>query len=79
MKNKKIEIYSTPFCAYCNMAKEYFKKNDIKYADYDVAQDIKKRQEMLELTHQFGVPVIVIDGTVVLGFDKPKINQLLGL
>ncbi|MGD0977085.1 MAG: glutaredoxin domain-containing protein [Minisyncoccia bacterium] len=78
-KNKKVEIYSTPFCAYCNLAKEYFKKNNIIYHEYDVAADIKKRQEMLDRTRQFGVPVIVIDGQIVIGFDKPKINELLGI
>ena len=61
------------------MAKEYFKKNSIAYQEYDVAADIQKRQEMLERTHQFGVPVIVIDGQIIIGFDKPKINELLGI
>ncbi len=74
-----ITIYSTPSCAYCHMAKEYFKKNSIAYTEHDVARDITKRQEMLDKSHQFGVPVIDIDGKIIIGFDKPKINQLLGL
>lgn len=74
-----IEIYSTPWCAYCKMAKEYFKKNNITYTEHDVSQDVVKRQEMLDKTHQFGVPVIIIDGKIVIGFDRGKINQLLGL
>lgn len=61
------------------MAKEYFKKNNIAYTEHDVARDIMKRQEMLDKSHQFGVPVIDIDGKIIIGFDKPKINQLLGL
>ena len=61
------------------MAKEYFAKNNIAYNEYNVARDITKRQEMLDKTHQFGVPVIEIDGKIVIGFDKPKISQLLGL
>lgn len=73
----KVEIYTTPFCAYCKMAKEYFAKNNVQYTEYDVAADVKRRQEMLDKTHQFGVPVIVIDGQIVIGFDRPKINQLL--
>ena len=73
----KVEIYSTPTCAYCKLAKEFFKKNGIEYTEYDVAADIAKRQEMLDKTHQFGVPVIVIDGQVIVGFDKFKVNQLL--
>ena len=75
----KVEIYSTPWCVYCKMAKEYFKKNNIDYTDYDVASDSVKRQEMLDKTHQMGVPVILIDGKIVIGFDREKINELLGL
>lgn len=74
-----VSIYTTPSCAYCKMAKEYFAKNNIAYSEYNVATDIQKRQEMLDKTHQFGVPVIEIDGKIVIGFDKQKINQLLGL
>ena len=77
--NHKVSIYTTPSCAYCHMAKEYFKKNDIAYSEYNVATDIQKRQEMLDKSHQFGVPVIDIDSKIVIGFDKPRINQLLGL
>ena len=75
----QVFIYSTPSCAYCKMAKEYFAKNNVAYTEYDVARDITKRQEMLDKTHQFGVPVIEIDGKIVIGFDKSKINQLLEL
>ena len=75
----KVEIYTTPSCAYCKMAKEYFKKNSVDYVEYDVFKDITKRQEMLDKTHQFGVPVIVINGKVVVGFDRSKISQLLGV
>ncbi|MEK7583385.1 MAG: glutaredoxin domain-containing protein [Patescibacteria group bacterium] len=75
----QVTIYSTPVCAYCHMAKEYFKKNNIAYTEHDVASDIAKRQEMLDKSHQFGVPVIDIDGKIVIGFDRPKINNLLGL
>ena len=75
----QVAIYTTPSCAYCKMAKEFFTKNNIAYSEYDVARDIQKRQEMLDKSHQFGVPVIEIDGKIVIGFDKPKITQLLGL
>jgi len=61
------------------MAKDYFKQNSLAYTEYDVAADIQKRQEMLDKSHQFGVPVIDIDGTIVIGFDKPRIKTLLGL
>jgi len=75
----QVEIFSTPWCAYCKMAKEYFKKNNIAYAEYDVASDMAKRKEMLEKTQQMGVPVIIINGKIIIGFDRGKINQLLGI
>lgn len=77
--NHTVQIYSTPSCAYCHMAKEYFKAKGVAYTEHDVARDITKRQEMLDKSHQFGVPVIDIDGKIIIGFDKPKVNQLLGL
>ena len=75
----EIIIYTTPWCAYCKMAKEYFDKNNVAYTEYDVANDATKRQEMIDKTHQMGVPVIIIDGQTVIGFDRGKINQLLGI
>ncbi len=75
----KIKIYSTPWCTYCKMAKEYFKENKVEYTDFDVSTDEKARNEMLSRSNQSGVPVIDIDGTLVIGFDKPRIAQLLGI
>lgn len=74
-----VKIYTTPTCAYCKMAKEYFKKNNVAYEEYDVMTDAAKRQEMLDKTHQYGVPVIDIDGKLIIGFDKAKVSQLLGI
>ena len=78
-KANKVEIYSTPFCAYCKMAKEYFRQNNVPYTEYDVSKDVAKQQEMIVKTHQYGVPVIIINGQIVLGFDSAKINHILGL
>ena len=61
------------------MAKDFFKKNKIKYEEYDVSKDEKARDEMIEKSQQLGVPVIDIDGTVIVGFDKSKIGGLLNL
>lgn len=61
------------------MAKEYFKSKGLNYEEYNVSRDMEKQKEMIDRTGQFGVPVIDIDGKIVVGFDKPKINQLLGL
>ncbi len=74
-----IKIYTTPSCAYCKMAKEYFKSKGVAYEEYDVMKDIAKRQEMVTRSGQLGVPVIDIDGKLVIGFDKHKINEYLGL
>ena len=61
------------------MAKEYFKSKNLDYKEYDVASDAQKRKEMVEKTRQMGVPVIDINGKIIIGFDKSKIDQLLGL
>ena len=76
---KKVTIYSTPTCHYCNLAKEYFNENKIKYDAFDVASDLEKRKEMVEKSGQLGVPVILIGDDVVVGFDKSRLAQLLGI
>ncbi len=72
-------IYSTPWCVYCKMAKEFFAKNNIAFTEKDVAEDDAARDEMFKKTSQMGVPVIDVDGTVIVGFDKPKLSQLLNI
>ena len=74
---KEVIIYSTPVCHYCQAAKEYFKENNIEYTENDVAADADKRQEMIEMTGQMGVPVIRIGDDVVIGFDQQKVEELL--
>ena len=76
---KKVEIYSTPTCHYCHMAKDFFNENGIAYTEYDVASDLAKRKEMVDLTSQMGVPVIKIDGDWVIGFNKTAVAKKLGL
>jgi glutaredoxin-like YruB-family protein len=76
---KKVEIYSTPTCHFCHMAKDFFKANGIAYTEYDVASDLAKRKEMIDLTSQMGVPVIKIDGDWVVGFNKTAVAKKLGL
>lgn len=74
---KKVSIYSTPTCAYCAMAKAFFKEKGIQYEEFDVATDTLKRQEMIERSGQMGVPVIDIDGQLMVGFSKEKLEELL--
>ena len=76
---KNVTIYSTPTCHFCHMAKEFFKANNVAYTEYDVATDQERRKEMVDKSGQLGVPVIIIDGDLTIGFDKPKIAKLLGL
>lgn len=75
----KIKIYSTLTCVYCKMAKEFFTENNIEYTDVDVAADLKEREEMVQKSGQMGVPVIDIDGEIIIGFDRDKIKGMLGL
>ena len=77
--SKTVTIFSTPTCHFCHLAKDFFTENNIAFTDNDVATDLTKRQEMIELTGQMGVPVIKIDDDIVIGFDEGKVNELLGL
>ncbi len=76
---KTVSIYSTPTCHFCQMAKEFFAENKIEYTNYDVSKDLARRQEMFTITSQMGVPVIIIGDDVVIGFDRDKIAELLGV
>lgn len=76
---KNVIIYSTPTCHFCDMAKEFFKENKIEYTEYNVLTDLEKRQEMIDKSGQLGVPVISIDGKIVIGFDQAEISELLGI
>lgn len=79
----KVTVYSTPTCVYCKMAKQYFDENNVSYEDIDVGADQEAANKMVEKSGQMGVPVIVIENEgkeeVLVGFDKPKINEALGL
>jgi glutaredoxin 3 len=79
MDQKNVTIYSTPTCHFCQMAKEFFKEKNIAYTEHDVASDMEKRKEMVERSGQMGVPVIFIGEEMIVGFDKPKVTELLGL
>lgn len=76
---KTVTIYSTPSCHFCHAAKDFFSENNVAFTDFDVASDLTKRQEMIELTGQMGVPVIRIGDDVVVGFDEAKVKELLGV
>lgn len=74
-----VTIYTTPSCVYCKMTKEFFAKNNVQYQEKNVATDMQAREEMLEKSEQLGVPVIDVDGTIIIGFDKKNLETALGL
>ena len=72
-------IYTTPTCGFCRMAKQYFQEHSVEYQEKDVAVDEEARHDMVHKSGQMGVPVIDIDGAIVVGFDQPKLAELLGV
>ena len=76
---QKVIIYSTPYCVYCKAAKEFFQEHGVVYEEKDVAKDEEAREHMIRRSGQLGVPVIEIGDEVVVGFDRAKLSQLLGI
>ena len=76
---KRVVVYSTPTCTYCTQIKKYFDEKGIKYKDIDVSKDQKAAEAMVKRSGQQGVPQTDIGGQIVMGFDRIKINQLLGI
>ena len=74
-----VTIYTTEYCAYCKLAKQFFKEKSVAYAEKNVGTDEAARNEMIQKSGQFGVPVIDVGGKLVIGFDKPRLSELLGL
>ena len=74
-----VKIYSTPTCPYCIRVKKYLKDKGVLFENIDVSTDQKGLQEMIAVSGQMGVPVIWIDGEVIVGFDQAKINTRLSL
>lgn len=74
-----VKVYSTPTCPYCKMAKQFLTENNIEFENIDVAANQAATQEMIAKSGQMGVPVLIIDEQVIVGFDKGKIKKLLGV
>lgn len=74
-----VKIYTTPVCVYCKMAKAFFDEHKVKYQEVNVASDAKAREEMINKSKQIGVPVIDVNGKIIIGFDKPRLSDALGL
>lgn len=74
---KSVKVYSTSTCPYCHMAKDFLAKNNIQFEDIDVGADPEAGKEMVERSGQMGVPVIDIDGQIIVGFDREAIQKAL--
>ncbi len=76
---KQVTIYTTPTCHFCKLAKEFFAEKNVEYTAYDVSTDAEKREEMINMTGQLGVPVIKIGEDLMVGFDREKVATKLGI
>lgn len=74
-----VKVYSTPMCPWCNVAKDFLKSHNISFEDIDVSIDEKAAGEMIKKSGQMGVPVIEIDDKVIIGFNKPVLEEILGI
>lgn len=78
-KQPRVIIFTTPSCSYCGTAKAYLRQKKVRFKEVDISKDERAARDVVKRTHQQGVPVLDIGGKVVIGFDRPKINQLLGI
>lgn len=74
-----VKVFSTPICPYCVTLKEFLKQHDVEFEEINVGEDEEGRKEMIEKSGQMGVPVLEINGQIVVGFDKVRILELLGI
>ena len=74
---KKVSIYTTPTCQYCDQAKEYMDEHEIDYKEYDVSSDDKRRKEMVEESGQMGVPVLMLGEEMMIGFDEGRFEEMV--
>ena len=74
-----VVMYTTPTCVYCKVAKEFFQTHNVQYEEKDVVQDEQAREDMIQKSGQLGVPVIEVNGEIVIGFDKARLSELLGI
>lgn len=77
MQTKQVTIYSADWCAFCHAAKDYLTKKGVKYDEKNVEQKQEYAQESVKKSGQMGIPVLDIDGEIIVGFDRPKIDAAL--
>ncbi|MEW6179797.1 MAG: glutaredoxin domain-containing protein [Chloroflexota bacterium] len=79
MNYPRVIIFTTPTCTYCNMTKKYLREKGVRFKEVDVSRDSAAARDMVRRSGQMGVPVLDIGGKIVVGFDRSKINQYLGI
>lgn len=79
MAQPKTRLFTTPACPFCFTLKQFFKGHNIEFEEIDVSQDEKAREEMIKKSGQMEVPIVEIDGKIIVGFDRKKISTLLGI
>lgn len=72
-----IALYSTPSCGYCRMAKDWFRSKNIRFDEYDVSRDQRRADELVRKSGQMGVPVIDVNGKIIIGFNTAAIEKAL--
>ncbi len=72
-----ITMYTTPSCTYCKKAKDFFRQNNVRFTEYDVSRDQRKADEMVRKSGQMGVPVIDVNGRIIVGFNQPEVERAL--
>ena len=72
-----ITLYTTPSCSFCHKAKDYFRKNQVRFTEYNIARDQRRAEEMVRKSGQMGVPVIDINGKIIVGFNQPEVESAL--
>ncbi|MDW8802157.1 glutaredoxin domain-containing protein [Clostridium sp. A1-XYC3] len=75
---KKVDIYTSNTCGYCHAAMDYFQENNVEFTEHNISENAEARKELMKKGHR-SVPVIVIDGEEIIGFDKERVSSLLGL
>jgi glutaredoxin-like YruB-family protein len=78
-RQHKVLVFTTPTCSWCQRAKTYLRQQNVRFREIDVSRDAAAARDLVRRTGQTGVPVIEIDGRPIVGFDRPKIDKLLGL
>jgi len=77
--DKNVVIYSTPSCPWCHRVKQFLQEKNVTFQDFDVSQNQDKAEEMVQKSGQMGVPVVDINGEIIVGFDRDRIEEVLGL